>query len=108
MAETPAAPPARPAKPTTARKGAGKTTLPAAPPAPAKAARQKVLGRKPRQNHKLTPPARASRVRSYEAHQKAKRLATLRYANKKAGPDVPDVPAPPPPRRFRRGGCTRT
>jgi len=64
----------------------------------------KVLGRRPKPNKKLTPSAQVLKVRTFEAEQKAKRLAAARYQNKGTGGQVPAVP--PPVRRFKWGGNT--
>src|SRR5436309_3620604 len=64
----------------------------------------KVLGRRPKPNKKLTPSAQVLKVRTFEAEQKAKRLAAARYQNKGTGGQVPAVP--PPVRRFKRGSNT--
>jgi len=64
----------------------------------------KVLGRRPKPNKKLTPSAQVLKVRTFEAEQKAKRLAAARYQNKGTGAQAPAVP--PPVRRFKRGGNT--
>jgi hypothetical protein len=62
----------------------------------------KVLGRTPKANKKLTPSAQVFKVRTYEAEQKAKRLAAARYQNK--GNEGQAPAAPPAARRFKRGG----
>lgn len=63
--------------------------------------RQKVLGRRPKVNKKVAPSAQVFKVRTYEAEQKAKRLAAVRHQNK--ANEGQARAEPPPLRRFKRG-----
>lgn len=63
--------------------------------------RNKVVGHKPKVNKKVTPSAQVLKVRTYEAQQKAKRLAAVRHQNKGNGGQEPVVA--PPVRHFKRG-----
>ena len=68
--------------------------------------RHKVLGRQQKANRKLSANARVSKVRTFDAVQKAKRLASARYKNKGQTNQNGEAPAPPPARKFHRGSMT--